>query len=154
VSDTVGERCASKQRGIVWFLAGTYQSQRTNRTCTVPQGKYLFFPLINVEVTRPEDGSVDCAGVKREAAKLAENTTILALNVDGQDIGGLFGHRQITEHCFDLGLLAEHKTGVFPSAGDGYYIMLRPLKPGKHTLNFGGRSAGFTQALSYTILVK
>ncbi len=27
---------------------------------------------------------------------------------------------------------------VFPVVADGYYLMLAPLSPGPHTLNFGG----------------
>src|SRR6185436_15739419 len=50
VADRTGENCHLKQEGPVWFLAGTYGTRRTVRTCTVPQGKHLFFPLINYVV--------------------------------------------------------------------------------------------------------
>ena len=45
VADPTGELCASKQSGDVWFLAGTYGTARTIRTCMVPRGKHLFFPI-------------------------------------------------------------------------------------------------------------
>src|SRR5258708_11305394 len=47
VSDSTGERCGAGQEGPVWFLAGTYGSAPARRTCHIPAGKHLFFPLIN-----------------------------------------------------------------------------------------------------------
>jgi hypothetical protein len=46
----------------------------------------------------------------------------------------------------------------FPAVADGYYILLAPLSPGVHTLNFGG-SAGvggnaFSQKITYTLRVE
>ena len=55
VVDKKGDRCRLRQEGEVWFLAGTYGTQRTVRTCTVPAGKYLFFPLVNY-VVYPQPG--------------------------------------------------------------------------------------------------
>src|SRR4029078_12765446 len=37
-SDRRGERCAAGQQGDVWFLAGTYASKVTRRTCRIPEG--------------------------------------------------------------------------------------------------------------------
>lgn len=52
VLDPDGSFCAERQVGEVWFLAGRFGfdpdfSVPTTRTCTVPTGKSLFFPLIN-----------------------------------------------------------------------------------------------------------
>ena len=52
VADRPGALCGSGQSGDVWFLAGTYGTQRTIRTCRVPRGKHLFFPLVNYVVSR------------------------------------------------------------------------------------------------------
>lgn len=41
VGDRNGALCDRGQSGPVWFLAGTYGTQRTVRTCKIPQGKYL-----------------------------------------------------------------------------------------------------------------
>ena len=43
---------------------------------------------------------------------------------------------------------------AFPSAANGYYVMLRPLDPGTHTLNFGGVLPGMMQAITYTLHVE
>ena len=45
-------------------------------------------------------------------------------------------------------------SGPMPSAASGYYIMLRPLSRGTHTLNFGGILPDNTQAVTYTLKVE
>jgi hypothetical protein len=44
--DTSGANCAQGQAGPAWFLAGNFGGALT-RTCTVPAGKALFFPLVD-----------------------------------------------------------------------------------------------------------
>ena len=55
VADADGSLCASGQSGPVWFLAGTYGSKRTVRSCRIPAGKTLFFPLLNSIAFPPDD---------------------------------------------------------------------------------------------------
>src|SRR4051794_6421772 len=49
VLDLTGEHCAEGQMDHVWFLAGTFGTVPASvvRTCTIPTGTALFFPLIN-----------------------------------------------------------------------------------------------------------
>jgi len=154
VADRTGELCASKQHGDIWFLAGTYGTRRTIRTCTVPHGKHLFFPLINFVVAPAAGGSTNCMSVMTSAARMTEGVSNLVLEIDGVRQADLTKHRQPSRGCFDLGALAEPKRRVFPSAGDGYYIMLRPLPAGTHTLNFGGVLPTMLQAVTYTLIVE
>ena len=154
IADRTGELCASKQSGDVWFLAGTYGTRRTVRTCTVPRGKHLFFPLINYVVAPTPNGSTNCMAVMSTAARITEQVSNLLLDVNGVRYDDLIKHRQPTRGCFDLGALAEPKVRVFPSAANGYYVMLRPLPPGRHELNFGGALPSMLQAVSYTLIVE
>lgn len=155
VSDQTGEACHRKQEGPVWFLAGTYGTRRTVRTCVVPRGKYLFFPLINYVVFPREEGATSCASVTATAARMTNDVSALVLEVDGVRIHELVSHRQATKRCFDLLALHEiEKGGLFPSAANGYYIMLKPLPPGTHTLNFGGALPSMLQAVTYTLHVQ
>src|SRR4051794_36336370 len=48
VTDTTGSNCATGQRGPVWFLAGGFGSSKVHRVCSIPAGKVLFFPVINM----------------------------------------------------------------------------------------------------------
>jgi len=158
VADRTGKNCHLKQSGPVWFLAGTYGTQRTIRTCTIPRNKYVFFPLINY-VVMPEaevkTNCVACCARYAEAAKsITDQPSNLVLDLDGRRIDDLARYRQSTTECFDMGALAEPKYRVFPSAANGYYVMLRPLSPGKHVLNFGGMLPEMSQAVTYTLLVE
>ena len=154
VADRTGQRCAARQSGPVWFLAGTYGTRRTIRTCTVPAGKHLFFPLVNYVVMRRPTGATSCAAVTRSAAEVTEEASGLLLDVDGVRYPGLVRHRQATRECFDMGALTPGRTPVYPSAANGYYVMLRPLAPGRHTLNFGGVLPSMLQAVTYTLVVE
>jgi hypothetical protein len=156
VADRTGKYCHLKQSGPVWFLAGTYGTQRTVRTCRVPRDKYLFFPLINF-VAMPEEGSrAICASYVEAARSITDRPFNLLLDLDGRRMQDLATYRQMTKECFDMGALAEPKERIFPSAANGYYVMLRPLSPGKHLLNFGGSlpGPGMSQAITYTLIVE
>jgi hypothetical protein len=154
VGDPTGALCNRKQAGPVWFLAGTYGTRRTVRTCKVPQGKYLFFPLINYIVMPRLGAPVSCLSVMGTAASMTNDVTALILDVDGIRVPNLVSYRQATTQCFDVGALADTKVRVFPSAANGYYVMLRPLTRGKHSLNFGGALPSMLQAVTYTLEVE
>jgi hypothetical protein len=157
VADRTGRNCHLKQNGPVWFLAGTYGTQRTIRICTVPRDKYLFFPIINY-VVMPDSGAACtaacCASFTQTAREITDQPFNLILDLDGRRIEDLASYRQFTTQCFDMGARAEPKHQIYPSAANGYYVMLRPLSPGKHVLNFGGALPGMSQAVTYTLIVE
>lgn len=154
VADRTGEFCGSRQSGPVWFLAGTYGTQRTIRTCRVPKDKYLFFPLINYVVTRGGRGTLSCDDVKGTAARMTDGVSALVLEVDGVRHEGLEKHRMVVRECFDLGARTPERFRIYPAAANGYYVMLKPLPPGRHTLNFGGALPSSLQAVTYTLIVE
>ena len=45
--DNSGSSCGFGQRGSEWFLVGSLGGTVT-RTCSIPEGTVLFFPLINL----------------------------------------------------------------------------------------------------------
>lgn len=154
VADTSGEHCAAGQQGPVWFLAGTYGTRRTIRTCKVPTGRYMFFPLINYVVMRPANRIVSCDAVAEQAHDMTEGVSNLVLRVDGRPIDTLEAHRISSDGCFDIGLRKSPAVRIFPAAADGYYVMLKPLAPGRHMVEFGGVLPDMIQAVSYTIDVQ
>ncbi len=154
VADRTGALCGSRQSGAVWFLAGTYGTQRAVRTCHVPKGKYLFFPLINYVTFPNGPAEVSCESVTTDSARMTERVALLVLNIDGVRYDGLEQHRLATRNCFDLGALTREKYVIYPAAANGYYVMLKPLPPGRHTLNFGGALPEMLQAVTYTLLVE
>jgi len=155
IADRTGALCGSRQGGKVWFLAGTYGTRRTVRTCKVPRGKYLFFPLINyVVMPNPSVGPVGCAAMTAMAARVTNDASSLVLEIDGVRVPGLGSYRQATKGCFDIGERSEPRARVFPTAANGYYVMVRPLGPGQHTLEFGGALPSMLQAVTYTLIVE
>jgi hypothetical protein len=149
VADDTGEFCTRGQTGTVWFLAGTYGTRRTERTCHVPQGRTLFFPLINF-VTYPAEGERErCASLIARAAKLTQAPAALVLEIDGVRFSGLVAHRQATKSCFRL---EEGDPDI--GAANGYYVAVAPLPPGVHVLNFGGILPDLSQAVTYTLIVE
>jgi hypothetical protein len=145
---TTGAMCSSRQSGDVWFLAGTYGTRRVERTCSVPYGKTLFFPLINYLAFRGEGTDEPCMSLAVRAASLTNEPSALILDIDGQRYENLAAHRLATS-CFSVvpGQKAD-------AVADGYYIAVRPFPRGKHILNFGGVLPTLMQAVTYTLTVE
>jgi hypothetical protein len=154
VADRTGARCGAGQEGEIWFLAGTYESRATRRTCQVPAGKTLFFPLINYMVM-PQNcgGCLTCEQATATARRMTEDPMGLFVELDGKPLGGLDAHRLASPACFNLGARAMGGQRIEPTASDGYWVALRPLPPGQHTLRFGGSLPSLRQELIYTLVV-
>lgn len=98
--DSTGENCAQGQSGPVWFLAGTSFTLPlgVERTCTIPTGKHLFFPVVNVgwwtlnsdvEFCLANFDSVEeCArqSIKDYMDYLMANAEELSVTIDGKDV--------------------------------------------------------------------
>jgi len=148
IADRTGEMCASRQSGDIWFLAGTYGTARTERTCTVPFGKTLFFPLINYVTFRGESSKESCMLLGGRAAALTNDATSLVLEVDGKRFDSLASHRFATS-CFSL-VAGQPADAV----ANGYYVALRPLARGRHVVSFGGTLPSMAQDVTYSITVE
>lgn len=148
VADRSGAYCASRQGGDVWFLAGTYGSARTQRSCRVPHGKHLFFPVINYISARGEGSSTPCQALVARAARLTDGPVTLALEVDGQRYDARRIHRLADRTCFSV-----VPDGPPDAASNGYFVMLPPLPRGRHVIEFLGMLPDMTQAVTYTLQV-
>ena len=162
--------CSYGQSGKVWFLAGALSSGSTSRSCQVPTGTWLFLPVLNawadnVAVSPP----VTIQTLQQQAASFAEASELHA-SIDGVPVQNLFAYRAAYAP-FAYTVPAQDNmlqyfgadvpgndwptTFVFPAASDGYWLMLEPLPPGSHTINFGGtaKNTGFQIDITYTITV-
>ena len=97
---------------------------------------------------------ISCLGVMRDAVAMTNDVSALVLDIDGVRVPDLVSFRQATTQCFDMGARTEGRIRVFPSAANGYYVMLKPLSPGKHEINFGGALPSMLQAVTYTLEVE
>jgi hypothetical protein len=139
VQDRTGANCGTNQQGAVWFLAGGYGTSRISRTCTVPQGRYIFFPVINVISGVPPTLSDACATAKRNAARNNDTYVYIRVSLNGSEVDKAERFRIASEECFDLlSRLPQQMTPQlgYHSATDGYWIMLKPLPAGQYHLEF------------------
>jgi hypothetical protein len=164
--------CSAGQAGPVWFLAGTVGQGPVTRSCTIPSGKALFFPIISYlndypcpdPNFQPPPGETLEQFLTEGAQAIIDLVTQLEVVVDGQPLNDLFSYRA-TSRLFtftaDPSLVAFDScvTGTEQYAvTDGYWILLRPLPSGPHTvfihavLDFGGGST-FEVQLTYNLTI-
>jgi hypothetical protein len=180
--DTSGVSCMVGQRGSVWFLAGTNGSiGPVTRSCSVPEGASLFFPVINfVNFNTPgcPPGTLNMTAQQLRAplqpAIDAVNSNPLSVKVDGVDVKKTlltlvqsepFELAFPTENIFGPAICSAKPAvplaaGIYsPAVAEGYYVWLPPLTRGQHTINFYASeltSSFFganTQNVAYTITV-
>jgi hypothetical protein len=180
--------CSVGQSGNVWFIGGTFTTNtvegvRTgtaNRSCTVPPGTALFFPIINSECSSvppnppfPGDNNGDdsTAGLRACSTGIVNLTNLspngLWASVDGNRINDVAQYRAPSPE-FTFGPLPPDNIfesfGIgevgasYRSVSDGYYLLLRPLSAGPHTIQFHGEfdfpdQSKFIEDITYHIYV-
>jgi hypothetical protein len=161
--DPTGAQCGMNQSGPVWFLAGTEGTMRVKRRCDVLGGRFIFFPVIAMNVHARPGRPIGCSAARSQARdnndKLAEASVIL----DGQPVQRISSHRVSGTRCFDAYANAkylERREDYVPAASDGYWIMLGPLSEGVHYLvvharydNAGKPSGDLEQSFEYELHV-
>lgn len=168
--DATGQYCMVGQRGPIWFLAGVFLGGSATRACTVPGDKALFFPVINQDdINSPNvcgQGPLDIPINELRAAtkSVVDSVTGLNVQVDGK-IANKLAQRvksivyEITlpeENVFDApcGGPGTVAAGVYsPAVDDGYYVLLEPLGPGRHTIHFSADAEGVSQDVTYNLTV-
>jgi hypothetical protein len=152
----------------VWFLAGTFVGPVT-RTCTVPEGKALFFPILNaafgasVGDCEPTVPGVPCnLTALRAAAEASMDSVTLEVSIDGAPLRKLSDYR-VKSPVFSVTVPEENLVGIprgmyTPMVSDGYWLMLAPLSTGAHTIHLrgvvtGGAFDGFVSDVTYNLTV-
>jgi hypothetical protein len=164
--DTTGANCDKGQSGQVWFLAGTFGDKAYTRRCTIPGGNDLLvtpFTTLDGELG-PKVG--DCSpnqcdiNVLRElAAAGMDNPQSLEVTVDNSQVNNLDQYR-VTSPVFDAtfpkGAIFKIPPGLHgPLVSDGYFVLLKPLSPGMHTIHLKGvaNGGGFVSEVTYHLTV-
>ena len=132
------------QSGEVWFLGAPFGT--VGRTCAIPAGKALFFPMFNAECSSLEADPFhgDTAKEQRTCAKYWANHIVDRFcEIDGNAVAKPESYR-VTSPQFTFTAptpwIFGDTGGTGTAVGDGYYILLAPLSPGVHILRFGGVS--------------
>lgn len=140
------------------FLAGTVTEGTAARTCTIPAGKSILVPLINVECSTAEGNGTTPAELRACAAGFANDFTGLSLTIDSVPIPDLFNFR-VQSQPFAFNAVAGNVFGIpvggSLSVADGYWALIGPLSPGTHTVSFGGSypPGPFTTGATYNLTV-
>jgi len=165
-SDTTGQRCSDGQSGPVFFLVGGPVNP-TTRSCTIPAGKALFVPIINVECSSVEGPGFQGRNGQEAracAASYVDTTDVkhLKFTVDGVKVKQLGDFRaQSPYYYFNMMPPDDNFLGVPGategySASDGYWVMVKPLSPGTHVIHFEGSwtaAGGAVQNVTYNLTV-
>lgn len=151
-----GTKCRVGQQGPVWFLAGTLGSgdptTQTERDCDVPNGKEIFFPVINAVylgfINDPQEQRT--ADFVRSAANFCDRNTIrnLSVMIDGMQVkqptkyytssdqSPIFQIQLPTDNLLVATTAEVPELMLSPSAHQGFYIYVKPLSPGLHTIEW------------------
>lgn len=140
--DPTGALCGLHQAGEVWFLAGTDGTDEVVRHCSVPVGKYLFLPVITMISMNTRDVPANCSQLVASVAENNEHLGQADVKIDDVLVHNIARHRQRTPSCFDafpyasyLERKGDQPKDYFPAASDGYWLMVKPLAPGRHTIS-------------------
>jgi hypothetical protein len=161
--DLTGAQCASGQTGHVWFLAGVLGGGSATRSCTVPKGTALFFPMFN---------AFSCAFLSDPPEQRTEEFLRSTLEgVDGATVSATIDgvpvprpQRFFEESpLFDVQLPADNIFGATPDVvpqlllspcvDAGFYLFVNPLRPGPHTISFQGSLGDVTVDVTYNLTV-
>lgn len=155
--DPTGANCAEGQGGKVWFLAGTTESGAVTRSCTVPAGTTLLFPVVNAFTC--VDPGAENPGVEalRDQLAYVRDATGLTAAIDGVQVRNLRSYYEESE-VFSVTLPSDNPFGAAegtygPCVDAGYYLAVRPLPPGEHAIHFGGTVGGVVVDVTYEITV-
>jgi hypothetical protein len=176
--DPTGVKAAVGQGAAmpVFFLVGLMNEFGTvERSITIPEGKFLFFPLVNlIDSVLPMPGcpAEPCASMTPEEIydymcvnhldPWRETVADLYASLDGQPLDNPFDYAFRSEDVFSVWYPSHN---IFDWAGcptgrtdvnvsDGWWLMLYPLSGGEHTVQFGGSYWGGSLDITYHITVR
>ena len=163
--------CTLGQSGKVWFLSGiTFLQPYTAayRTCSVPAGVALFFPVIdswndNLNCPGQPPGTLTGDQLRQNVQQQTDSIVPGSMNVtvDGRAVQGLVdsstayraaadgfsytlpANNALSQFCpgnpFTAGTTPPFPPGAY---ADGVYIMLAPLSAGVHHISFAAQAEG------------
>jgi hypothetical protein len=169
--DTVGQTCVNGQRGDVWNLPALVGGTGTvTRACTIPGGKALVVNLSSAwndypcpdTSFHPAPGQTLYQFLIQGVAPIVNMATNLSLTVDGQSLANPTAYRFTSDDLAyftgstTLQPLDPCITGQRqPAVVDGYFVMVKPLAPGRHTITFSASDpAAGTTTVTYHLTVK
>jgi hypothetical protein len=174
--------CSEGQSGPVWFIGGrfcatppppgtTCNSELIERSCDIPEGVALYFPVLNsgcldveaahghCQALSPVSAGPFISQMRKEIAGGIDQVTGLYVSVDGNSINGNLRNDFRVQSNVYTTLVPEGNLfqeigepevikGTYVGVDDGIYVMLKPLRKGHHELVFRG---SFLPAFPFTL---
>jgi len=138
LNDPSGERCALGQQDPVWFLVGS-GGGKAERECTIPAGRAILIPAINVECSYAEDQSLRTDNDLRVCATSDQDLvteTAATLN------GSVLQVHRVQSPVFNVTLPADNMfavpEGPTKAVSEGFWVFIKPLPPGQYVLHVQG----------------
>jgi hypothetical protein len=175
--DTTGESCMIGQRGSIWFLGGVNGGGSAERTCSVPEGLPLFFPVINAifanspNVCGQDSNNISVKDMRAAIKPFIDGAQNLSVTVDGQDVKKTL-LRRVQSDPFEVALPEDNlfvspcstqkppgsPAGIYsPAVDEGYYVALPPLPvlpSGRtHTIHWHVESGMFMENVTYHLTI-
>jgi hypothetical protein len=166
----LGGNCSTGQAGPVWFLGGVLGGGTANRTCRVPRGKALFLPTLNTGYFAFVNDPAEQRTPEFVRSRVPCKATSITASIDGVAVrhperffvtpeqSPLFEVQLPVDNVLGLTEAAATRLFLSPSAHSGYYLYLRPLSRGRHTITW--RASGAcpgpdpqSQVVSYRVRV-
>lgn len=122
--------------GPVFFAAA---ASNVRRSFDVPCGKYMLVPLVDQAWTLEGDDTE--AFARQQNAEFLATVSSLVARLDGKRIPDLYSYVQSSPSLFTVtipdGGLFGPEGGTFQAVTAGYFLMIKPLPRGPHSLVFG-----------------
>lgn len=171
--DPTGENCDVAQRGPVWYvarIAGPPVFSGT-RECAVPRGRSLLLYIGAVVDTypcpafpdfRPAPGQSLYDFLAADAKFWMDTVDFLSVTIDGRPVRDVMSYRYASDDLFwikgDPSLAEPFDpciTGRWQKAVvDGFFLMVKPLRPGGHTIVVRGTNTiGHDKTFTYHLTV-
>jgi hypothetical protein len=145
----------------VWFLAGTFGGAAT-RTVYVPEGSPVFFPVANNAFFDTPNAcgqgpvSFSVEEMRAIVAAATDKAINLSATLDGKPLKIVREQSVVFDLPISKDSLAEPcPQGIYsPAVDDGYYVLLKKLDAGSHTLHFHSETPpAFFIDVTYTLIV-
>jgi hypothetical protein len=176
--DQTGAHCAIDQRGPVWFVPPVFAPpgtprpiiQNATRTCTVPAHHSLLLDIGSLvddypcpdPAFQPPSGESLYDFLIADAKPVMDTVNALQVSIDGIQVPDVLSYRYHSAQLFkikgDLSLqsvLDGCITGSYqPAIVDGFFMMVKPLAPGFHTIVVHGTNTlGDDRTYNYRLTV-
>jgi hypothetical protein len=145
VIDKTGEHVGENQPfRDVWYLAGKLPEADIilpRRSCSIPEGRSILFPVINCEANPLELPQLTTDEDIVQQVKKDEDSIIMKeCYVDDKWVPAQ--RVKSDPAIFELNMVKDNlfneKGGSTHASADGYWVFLKPLSKGEHTISFHG----------------